>query len=394
MSRKPNSNENEKSDSREPNEAKKAESHSVYTYLSDHPSILIASISAIVAISSFFINFFSYMKEAQTLRFWNIDPALVCLNNQQTVYFFCFSLLYCIIAIIAISLISNTYLAYKPFVEYMISVKAKLSHCQKRLKKIKKKYISIKRVSRNLQESTKGQPLSQEEEDIGREIEEEIAVCKSLKREAKRKKRSFVGMLCVNLSIAFILTGVASVIFICFLGTKHGLVRPIVTIIISTIIQFLLFCLSGYLGMRFAISKKKIIAQSENGTIDFSENIYQAEYPVMKIAKQGLSSFFSNATFFFILLNMVCLFIIYLLAYAIPQSTTIQERKQFKILSIENIQYVVIYSDPEKMVLEEATITDGVAAINVSKQRIVSVDAYPFEVITLEKAIRVNNNTQ
>jgi len=44
----------------------------IYKYLVDHPSVLIAVVSAIVAIASFFINFISYMKEYQILRFWNV----------------------------------------------------------------------------------------------------------------------------------------------------------------------------------------------------------------------------------------------------------------------------------------------------------------------------------
>ena len=76
-----------------------------------------------------------------------------------------------------------------------------------------------------------------------------------------------------------------------------------------------------------------------------------------------------------------------------PQSSTIHEQNQFKILFIDDTQYVVIYSDTEKMILEEATITEGIATIYTSKQRIVLVDAYPFEVVTFQKTIRVNNNT-
>jgi hypothetical protein len=112
-------------------ESKKLESHSIYTYLIAHPSILIAVISAFIAILSFFINSISYMKETQILRFWNIDPTLVSLNNQQLFYSLCFSLLFSIISFIAMGLISNTYIAYRPFVEYMMSLKVKLSRLKK-----------------------------------------------------------------------------------------------------------------------------------------------------------------------------------------------------------------------------------------------------------------------
>jgi hypothetical protein len=244
---------------------------------------------------------------------------------------------------------------------------------------------------KKITESEEIQLFRQKHDIMGQEINENMAELKSIRHEVKVLKRSYIVMLCANLSVALILTFISSLFFICSTDTKKTPINPINEIIILTIIQLFLYCLTSYLAMRLTISKKKIIAQSKYETIDFSENKYKAEYPIAKMIKRGFNSFFSNATLGSILIG-VLLFTVYFWISAMPQSSTIQQ-KQFKTLSIDNIQYVVIYSNTEKMVLEEATFSGGIATIYTSKQRVVFVDAYPFEVVTFQKTILMNNST-
>lgn len=371
-------------------ETNELENHSIYTYLVDHPPIMIAAASAIVAVFSFFISYVAYMKEAQVLRFWNIDTVFISKSNKQLFYSVSFSLIYSIISFMAMSLISNTYIAYRPFAELNIYLKTKVTKCQKSAKNNKRR---LKKIVSKFSECDKKESLQIEINDINYEIKHILEESNQLKREMKEQKKSFRKMLYANLLIALILSFISSVIVFCADVSKQVSANPIMVITIWTIFQFLMYCLIGYLGMRLTISKKRIIATVDNKENEIIERITKAEYPIAKISKYGFKSYFTNSTIYSILINLFAIMVMFIVTSAMTQSSNYKEQKKFKLLSIDNSQYVVIFSDTEKMILEEAKITDGAITIYTSKQRIVSIDTYPFEVVTFEKVIQDKDNT-
>lgn len=338
------------------NEPKELGNHSIYTYLIAHPSILIAGVSAIVAILSFLINYISYREESQVLQFWNIDSALVSISNPKLIYSLCFSVIYFIMIIIATSLISNTYMAYKPFMEFRLYIKNYLKNCKK--------------------------------------LSESNDVLQMIELEEKELRKSYSHIFFSNLLVALILTFISSLLLIFSQDIKLLSTNPILSIIIVMSVQFFVYCFISYLAMRLSISKKKIIAQGNNKMIMFRENIKKAEYPIDKVRKYGIKSCFTNSAVYLMFIDLIMIIFLSLMFLTICQSSTIEEQKQFKTLLIDDTQYVVVYSNTEKMILEEATITDGIVSIYTSKQRIVSVDTYPYEVVTFEKTIRIENNAR
>ena len=79
-----------------------------------------------------------------------------------------------------------------------------------------------------------------------------------------------------------------------------------------------------------------------------------------------------------------------MLTNAIVDYDRIKNETNFKIVSIEEEQYAIIYQGQDKYYLEKAVITDDIIAIDTRQQRIISTSDISFSIRTFDKVIKID----
>ena len=113
--------------------------YSIYDYLKKTPSVLIAALSAIVAVVTFFSKALAILSIQKELAFWGIDPAFSSFGGDSIIFRATASVLYSF-GIILVSLwFSTTYEAYVPYKRCEMALQYYIKSKKEEIKRIKEK---------------------------------------------------------------------------------------------------------------------------------------------------------------------------------------------------------------------------------------------------------------
>lgn len=116
----------------------KENGYSIYEYLKKNTSILIAVVSALIAVVTMILKFGSYLYHIAYLNYWNIDPKLVSTPETYWLQDIALSFALLVTGIIYMSLMNETMSTFRKHKIYIKTAKKILSNNDFRFNKSKK----------------------------------------------------------------------------------------------------------------------------------------------------------------------------------------------------------------------------------------------------------------
>lgn len=353
------------------------ESYSIYEYLKKNTSVLVAVVSALVAIVTMLLKFGSYLYHVSYLNYWNIDPKLVSTPETYWLEDIALSFALLVSGIIYMGLINetmNTFKKHRYFVKIIRSI----------LKENEYKFNKTKGATKK--KSTK--PRKKKESNHDYDIKLNLETYKELKKWSKQASISAWIQVVVYFFLFEIIWGI--VMYIAYL--KEGNINEKSSIIFfgTLIISGLFIAITGYCFAN--INKEKIkedyIKQLKKSN---DTNIELPMFPIKKIDKLGIRFYLSNK---YIFRGCVFMIVIIISFFFMELEQGVQYAKNLKshapIIQIENINYAVTAQDKNIFVVEKIDINNNNAVIYVNEQIIIPKKNIKMKVYTFENVTRDN----
>ena len=354
----------EKSDSNE---------YSIYNYLKNTPSVLIASISALIAIITFFAQIISIISTRKNLLFWDFNISYVNIDNDFIAISVIMSIAYFFIASLSSILFSTTYEAYIPFKKRKIAIQYFKKVVSKEIKKVKRRNKYNPKSLNNLMEHYQ-------------------QLCSSFKLLKKHQRK-------------LIITNFVPIIFLMFLGCViYGSISTISStdtwfiIIIFMIIQIIALKIFSLIISKTQINRRQLKEECSKGDfIKYIDIDIDDDMPITTLIKNGIRYIFRNSIIISTvsLLLFSCVFI-FLTVTIIPNNSTYLTKK-FSVAIIENESYIIIYQDEEIYCLEKAItkIDDKegkILIVYTDNQRIIKTDDISIISDEYDKVIKTKSH--
>ena len=366
-------------------------SYSIYNYLIKTPSILIAIVSGLLAIISFLINYAVYKQNVHYLQYWNVDPSVISNSNKQLFYTFCISIVFLLISTGVSAMIASAYSNNTPIYEYIRRSKIKLSELKK------KNAVNIK-ACRLLKKSYIKHPASTNEE-FAHEIENNeyyksskdlLIEINRLKKDLSKYRKKLQKPLWRRLITAYIILFISVIVYMLVIinGFQAGWYKGFISVFFITTVQFIFNCLINRLT--YGALARKRIKENPNSEEVFSKldnELSEIQFPFEKLSKHGIKSLFSNVSIIIIIIGIIITAVF--LNFAPLFDTSARMNKQFKCVTIDEVQYISVYTDAETMVLEKVEIDDGKVIVYTKNQMIVPTKGINYEVISFESVERI-----
>lgn len=365
--------------------------YAVYDYFVKTPSVFIAIISALITALSFLVNYVSYIIIIKQLNYWEVDKSVVSTNDRLSLYTFSIAIISLFIYIIASELVSTSFNNYVPFKTYVLSVKKRLKK-DKETKKTHNKAIQIleKSYSTHNNSSKKEKEQKKELEKIKVEYNKINNELNNIQNELMHKKKSYKWRMRLQLFIAFFVLLFVDFFMLSILSTID-ISDYWVSIVIMCLSQFFSVYFINWVVMNIRVhSNIKQYSKGSKSLDELEAEIKNIEYPSEKIKNHGIRSLFSN---FSLLTILISVFIVFLTLIVV--TSTLPNKnfliKKMKYIEVDTIPYVAVYSDSEVMVFEEVEISNGVAKIHTSNQKIIPVkNGISYKIVEFEKVEKIN----
>lgn len=332
-----------------------SDTYKLYDYFKLHPSICLACISGCIAICSFIINCLVFKQTQKELSYWNVDSALISSSSKQMLFSFTFTIIYFMIIPFINFFIKDVYIAYIPLSVRIKNLKVKNKFFKKRLKVCKKNCNN---------------------KDDKYEIIDLYSELKDIEKYTKQLKWDLLKILFKNIVLAYILT-VISITLLISSNRTNNTKENILTLNIASVLVIVLYCIVNYCLFHKVFKK-----------IDKEDNYYP-QFPSTKIFNIGIKSVFSDLNIFACIMSV---FVSIILTFLFGTASTdyVKKQKEFKTISVDNKEYVAVYTDSKNMVLEEVSINNNNAVVYINKQRVVPSDKYEFEIVKFNNVVRSN----
>ena len=378
--------------------------YSAYEYLKKHPAMVLSILSAFVAIITFFANACVFFHDRALLSYWNFDIEYVETGKISSLYtiggaFIC-SILFSITAI-WYNATYETYL-YRKKVNYY--AKTAVHNIRITIWKMRKTllrlylfllfFLMITKIN-DCHESIK---ICRENiESYRLDITRSKKLAKACNYGARVLKKAYLADFLKNVLPVYILWLIISLCY-SLIEMKNNSDLLIGTLVFFTC-GFLTFwgvsCFKSAKVINRKEIKNSIKSTMREGRPDkmvqsVSDDVKKNDYPLDVMAQKGIKSLFSNATILVVLVSVVISGLVSLLTNAIVDYERIKNETNFKIVSIEEEQYAIIYQGQDKYYLEKAVITDDIIAIDTRQQRIISTSDISFSIRTFDKVIKID----
>ena len=360
----------------------------IYNYLVKTPAIFIAIISGLIAIGSFIINYATYFKTARELKHWNVDYSLISSSDKNIYYTLCFAVIFVLVTIILSSMISKAFMSYIPYKECVFRTKKRLSVLKKANMANRRALLDIKKSYIRSQKINNGNDSNQTDEII-KQCDSGDKEILALKKELHKMKRTFLKDLIINVEFIFFVLILSDIVLTAMDFTK-GIYKLLISAVVLFFAQLLIYTFINLIVVNIIV-RMNIKKNPDHKKALESSNLVvsRLEYPIYKIFTYGFKSLFTNTQIYTIIINILLSFIIvFFIEVFFPINETPQ--KQFKCLSIDDTQYVAVYSNPDMMILEEAEICENKLKVYTSKQRIIPTKGTCYEVLNFNE-VRTNN---
>lgn len=359
-------------------ELKKSEEneYSIYDYLKYTPSITIAIISAIVAIVTFFARLITIISARQELAFWEIKSEHYSMGNESFVFIFTVVIIYAFVTTLLAMWYSATYEAYLPYKKRDLTVRY--------FKKVHTK--TIREIKRKIKKG------------IATDNEKEYLNCfEELRLSHKRVKKDAKRELIINvLPILF-----AMCIVTCFYATvmTNNCENTWSVVVACVLTQILTLYILSKLSVVHIINKKDIknkcmdLESIEQQTVGNDVN----RFPLGTLFSRGIRSALKNSTIIAIVLTLLLNCCVMCVSYAFIEKEPIERDEYFQTLTLDGVQYAIVYQNGNQYFLEESKATmkeikgeepREILTVYTNRQRIITCDDITIEVKKYDEIIK------
>ena len=312
--------------------------YSIYDYLKKTPSVLIAGVSAVVAIITFLAKVLTNINSKNTLAFWNIDLSNVITANDSLIFQSLMSIFYTIATAVIVAWLDSICKAQMPFKKYEYVCK-----CLSKQQKKQKNKNAYKELS----------------------VED--------KKLSKLRKLLYLLQLLGVYLISFIVTSLY------IFTTTDNLNYLIILIFVCSTMQFAtLFLISRIKLSR--IKKNKIKMDCKNGEylkhIDFNSN--NNDKSIRRFCKN------ENIMLFAIQVLVTCLLIC--VSPIFFKSKPIDKFSNVQIVTLDEKEYIIAYQSVDKYFMKETKVIvdeekgSRTLVVYTDKQKIVTSDNMNIEI--------------
>ncbi|MBO5319586.1 MAG: hypothetical protein J6B01_07285 [Ruminococcus sp.] len=349
------------------------ESYSIYEFLKNDTSVLIAVISGLVAIILAFLKLGSYLYHTAYLNYWNIDSRLLTTQELYWLENIIFSFVFMISCVIYIGLLSES-----------ASTLKKCNYYKKYANKL------IKKVNNQVKE-LKIQLSAAQDIEIKDNIAEEIKNI-IFKIESVKKERGKIKLLARMQFIAnaFFFSIVFGLIFYVTLlqysnSSKDGIKITVLLIIFMSIF----ITISSYFTT--VIDKQKMDDKCRSLFEENQKDVEIPMYPFRKLSKLGIKHYLSNKYIFKILFFM-CVVLCSFLYIQSEQGKSYADKigSKISITTIDETAYAIIAVDSDNIIAERIEINDKNAVVYVNEQIIIPKENIEMKVYTFENVTKDN----
>lgn len=308
----------------------------IYDYLKNTPSLLIALISAIVAIVAFFAKSIMTVSIRNELAFWGFDYRYFDIGNESLFLNATILLLQSVLSSFCTICILETYESYLPFKKIQLMLGYRIKLYKKRMKEIKRKILSGK---------------AKDEDRFKYDFYKEICVdYKKMKSDLDLKKDLLINIM----PILFILF-TADMLY-AVLNAKNILLIVVIYVLIQIITIFVLIAIRR----KNIINKKRIEKECLNE--DFIQEQIITENlkipPLTLLLSKGLRYVLKDYTIiaaiivFFINSSSICI------SNGLTNTDPTATNKFYRITTLDNVEYAIVYQNDNQYFLEEIEIKD------------------------------------
>ena len=369
--------------------------HSIYDYLREHPTVLIACISGLVAVMSFVFNYAINLYNEAYLHYWNVDVIYAVQGNAGQVYIVLFAFLYCLALLLIHGLMSQTSDAYRHYNRLLSAL-----NCARRDHKMKRK--ELKKGIKQLNNKTKTILLDCEEEDATKdsttkeaELKSKLDECNNIIRELSEAKKGCSRWVWGNILIAVffaILIGTVMAAFPVAGMTWETIKKIAISVSYITFFDMLIYFVPAYFSSRYTKETYKKIDFGEfaKDMLDYDNH----KFPLSDLIRNGAKSVLTNKKLKLALVQVVAVVIFCLHIFSTTGATSAEQKKDFPIISDETGVYAVVYNNGESLILEKAEILEAGITIDITKQKIIPADNVEYEIQVFDSVIVLNSEDQ
>ena len=346
------------------------DAYSIINYLKEHHSLMIAIVSAVVAVFSFVINIVNYLNVNTYLRFWDVEISQITFNSSNQIYSVFTAFFFQVIILFVTWFISNTYVSYSKRQQTFMYIKRKqktisksIKESYKELSSSEKQVLALKSTSDSMEEINE---IEKNLENIRKEIANNKQEVKKVKKEIRRHRKQDIGMLVISNVISFlIIFWGCNILFTTLIYYDNAIRYSLLFSIAYVGVNALIY--EGIYYFRARQEVKMWIASDR-------EEIVHRHLPIEKVIFGEWKLAISNESFKSTIMQLIIITIIFMFSFSYAGYSKAKEQKEFQYVTSGAETYVVIYNNGTDIVTKKASIDADNITIDLSVQKTVSVE--------------------
>lgn len=361
--------------------------YSIYNYMRSNTGFAIATVSGVVAVTSFIFKYTSVLYNHAYLRFWNIDTAYARQEDVGVVYTALGVFIYYCLMMFAQYLVSNTVRVYKHHNKVFLVWK----NLCKKLKKKRRTYRKLRRRQmKRLQKMPVNTPEYRQLSEQNAEIDEKVKKMDA-RISDKKTMRIYKARLTIHVALAFL-----GAVFLCFIGSLalslnyDAEARWIAVVVLSLLPTFLSITLYSLKRWRKAEMDRFVDEELPKYKQEIKEDRLPL-FPAETLFQNGIKYFLTNKTIAMLIIQYVITIAACVFVVVSSGNRTANKITEFPLWTDGVSTYAVIYNNGEHIIMEGITLESENATIDTSVQRIVGADDISYEIRSFEKVYIVHH---
>lgn len=353
---------------------------SIYHYFREHTAFLVTCVSAMVAITSFILNYAISRYNLAYLQHWGIDPIYAVSNNNQLYVVLC-SFMYCLALMAIHALLSGTSDSFRHYNKLLSTLNYQHRHSKKVARQLRKTEHELNKTLQNLSQKERH---SSRIEEIQRKIQDtksEFQNIIDIQQSTSNARKNYRTWLYVNVGVSIGISYMIGMIFVLLtrttITTKEILYA---SILVSGIILFdlLIYFFPAYCSTK--CTKKRYEKMDMLKFVDDMLDTEKHKFPIEEMLKHGLRSMVSNKKLKLALGQFLTATVVLVFLMTYSGTHAARTKTNFPIYSDDSGVYAVVYNNGQALIMESATIKDNTITIDTNSQRILHSDDIIYEV--------------
>ena len=356
------------------------ETYEIWNYLKSNTALLIAAMSALIAIMSFVISVIAHTRDMIYLYYWGIDPLFVSIKNNVVIYCFVASIFLCFSTSWSSWYISSSFHSSRHYFSAVFG-------CQYAIKEAK----NSSKARKELIEKLSSDPAFVEEnaldiEEIENGDKETLRLVQELNILVRKVHKKEIKKLFLKLALTSVLLFL-SLVFCGFYLNSTAL-RVFIMWLYAVSLNAIAI-VANYLLLKRRVVRR--LEQSEDNKMEYLKKIFR------KIKKQKKKTYIHglpNGAFLTLLVLLVSVICITAFAELPAARLSAQRIRKFRIYRDTQGVYAIIYQSDNKFIMEKASIREGNIIIDTLQQRAVISDDISYEKMKFDNVILLPNEEE